>query len=257
MTVLKKLREGFKQALHEHSAFGKLAEVADHRRHERNAEFEKARASEERAREEFNDVLQHEHTDRELADARDILGLCEMRTKSLRKKREFWRNKYVWANERHHHWGDVLKHRRDRVRRWIMQHEQFQPYMANGKPYEKLTDTCKHAIFLDFKEGLYVTSTYEGFSGDGVHATSSYHYLTNQPDGLGRCWDAGSSRRGPMVKCQQRQAQEFAAFLVESFGPENSLAYKNGVRFTLVEGTELETMHDNHVHTDIRDGAFA
>lgn len=255
--MLTKLRARLKAAVHSHSAFGKLAEIADSRRHARNEEFHKAMQDVAREKTHYDEVTSRAHSQREADDASQTLALAEQTLKTKLRKREFWRDRYVWATERHVHWGTVVKHRRDRLRRWIMQHESFRPYMANGKPYAMLTDTCKHAIFLDFKEGLYVTSTYEGYPGDGVHATSSYHYLQNQPDGHGRCWDAGSASRGPMVKCQERQAREFAAFLVEMFGPENTFAYKNGVRFSLEEGSELETMHDNHVHTDIRDGAFA
>ncbi len=255
--MLKTLRGLVLTALHRYSVVGKLAEIADNRRHRFNQEAADARKRLDRAQADWDLVTSGQHTRSQAEDAEQVLALAREHLRRVVRKREFWRDRYTQMSERHHRWGLILKHRRDRVRHWIAQHEGFQPYMANGKPYEKLTDEAKHAIYLDFKEGLYVTSTYEGFSGDGVHATSSYHYLTNQPDGRGRCWDAGSKSRGPMVKCQERQAREFGAFLTESFGPENGLAYKNGVRFALEEGSSLEEMHDNHVHTDIRDGAFA
>jgi hypothetical protein len=254
--MLKKLRGLVRTAVHRYSAVGKLAEIADNRRHKFNDEVAKARKREARAEEGWELVMSGKPTHSQAEDAEQVLFVAREHLRRMIRKREFWRNRYTEMSARHHHWGLVLKHRRDRVRRWVARHEGFQPYMANGNPYEKLTDEAKHAIYLAFKEGLYVTSTYEGFAGDGVHATTSYHYLTNQPDGRGRCWDAGSSRRGPMAKTQIRQGREFGPYLTEQFGPENSFAYKNGVQFTLAEGTSLEEMHDNHVHTDIRDGAF-
>lgn len=251
----KKLARKVKEAVHRFSFFGKVEEIADTRRHARNVEFthDSQRAAEaERA---VDDARKKKEPVHVVEDLEQVAAIARHAQKSSLRKREFWRDRYTWAHSRHNHWGSVLKHRRDRLRRWVRQHEGFQPYMANGHPYEKLTPEAKHGIYLAFRDGNFVTSTYEGFPGDGVHATSSYHYLQNQPDGKARCWDAGAATRAPMVKTQIRQAREFGPFLVEQFGPENSFAYKNGVQFTLAEGTELEEMHDNHVHTDIRDGA--
>jgi hypothetical protein len=252
--MLSKLRASVKEAAHRYSLFGKIEEVADARRHRFNAELKKAREGLKQLR-----GLIEDHgltlSTRQRDDLQQELALAVHRVKRLTKKREFWRNRYVWAGQRHKHWGSVLKHRRDRVRRFILQHRTFQPYMANKKPWVKLTPEARYAIYLDFRHGLYVTSTYEGHPGDGVHATTSGHYIQNQPDGRARCWDAGSGRRGPMVAGQRREAGRCPSFLVEMFGPENDLAYKNGVRFTLAEGTELENMHDNHKHEWLRDGA--
>lgn len=183
------------------------------------------------------------------------LQQAHRRRKRVHRKLEFWRDRYAWAHARHRHWGLVWKHRRDRLRRWIARHEGFQPYMANGNPHEKLTAEAKHAIYLDFRGGLYVTSTYEGHSGDGVHSTSSGHYLENQPDDKARCWDAGASSRGPMVKAQNREAKRAGPYCVELIGPDNDANYKNGIRYTLSEGSALETMHDTHKHQWLRDGA--
>lgn len=248
----KTLRARVAQAIKRYSAFGKIEEVADNRRHRFNREVKDGRDHAKLVREELGreagpsvrkDALEQE------------LARVVHRIQRAMEKREFWRNRYVWARERHSHWGLVLKHRRDRIRRWIAQHEDFQPYMANGNPYEKLTPEAKHAIYLDFRDGNYVTATYEGFPGDGVHSTTSGHYLQNQPDGKARCWDAGAGSRGPMETAQRREAKRCPSFLIEMFGPINDLAFKNGIQISLAEGTELEEMHDNHKHTWIRDGA--
>jgi hypothetical protein len=253
-TTKKSLRERVTAAVHRFSFFGKVEQVADNRRHTFNQQVLAARGKVAAARKAVGEAEATGHLGR-IEDENQVLAIAEGVLRRKLKKREFWRDRYTWAEARHKHWGTVLKHRRDRIRRWIRQHEDFQPFMANGKPWEKLTPEAKHAIYLDFRDGNFVTSTYEGFPGDGVHATSSYHYIQNQPDGKARCWDAGAGTRGPMVKAQVREARRCPSFLIEMFGPENSFAFKNGVQFSLVEGTELENMHDNHKHTCIRDGA--
>jgi hypothetical protein len=250
----KKLTQKVKEAVHKFSFFGKVEEIADKRRHAFNRRFDHAQVNTKKRQEELEAVKGHGTTP-EFEDAEQLLWIAQTHERKMLRKREFWRDRYTWAHARHSHWGSVVKHRRDRLRRWVRQHQGFQPYMANGHPHEKLTPEARHGIYLAFRDGNFVTSTYEGFPGDGVHATSSYHYLQNQPDGKARCWDAGAGTRAPMVKTQIRQAREFGPFLTEQFGPENTFAYKNGIQFTLAEGTELEEMHDNHVHTDIRDGA--
>lgn len=250
-----KLVASVKRAVGRYSFFGKVEEIADKRRHRFNREAHDVRQEVLRLRDEVAKASHRDPGSQHARDLAQLLAMAENRLKRKRRKREFWRNRYVWARERHQHWGLVLKHRRDRLRRWIAQHQGFQPYMANGNPYEKLTPEAKRGIYLDFRGGLYVTSTYEGFSGDGVHSTSSGHYLTNQPDGKARCWDSGAGTRGPMAKAQNREARRAGSFLVEMFGPDNDAAYKNGVRFTMGEGEVLEDMHDNHKHTWVRDGA--
>lgn len=244
-----------KNAIHRRSFFGKVEEIADRRRQKFNERVEVERKAVAQAEQELGHLRRGGASAIRIEGAEQILGAAQHRLKVQMRKREFWRDRYVWARERHQHWGLVLKHRRDRLRRWIQQHQGFQPYMANGNPFGFLTPEAKHGIYLDFRDGLYVTSTYEGFPGDGVHSTSSGHYIPNQPDGKARCWDSGASRRGPMVKAQLREARRAGSFLIEMFGPDNSFNYKNGVRFALGEGEALETMHDNHKHTWIRDGA--
>lgn len=253
--MLSKLRGLVKEAAHRYSLFGKAAEVADRRRHTFNEQLQRAREQTKRRRTLHNDLVKQGVSERQLAESLALLHDAEAIERTKERKREFWRNRYVEMSQRHDHWGLVLKHRRDRLRRWVLQHRGFRPYMANGKPWIKLTPEARYAIYLDFRHGLYVTSTYEGHPGDGVHATTSGHYIENQPDGRARCWDAGSAARGPMVKGQRREAKRCPSFLVEMFGPENDLAFKNGIQFTLEEGSELENMHDNHKHEWLRDGA--
>jgi hypothetical protein len=251
----KKLRQRIKEAVHKYSFFGKIEEIANRRRHIFNEKVKKDRQDLARNEERVAAAIEAEWTRPQIEDLEQLKWLADNALRRHVKKREFWRDRYVWSRERHSHWGLVLKHRRDRLRRWIRQHESFQPFMANGNPYEKLTDEAKYAIYLDFRAGNFVTSTYEGFPGDGVHSTTSHHYLQNQSDGKARCWDCGAGSREPMAKAQIREAERCSSFLIEMFGPENEFSYKNGVRFTLPEGDALETMHDNHKHTCIRDGA--
>lgn len=252
----KALRARVVKAVKRFSFFGKVERIANNRRHRFNREMKEGRERAKKIRRELGlEGGKPPISMREREDLEQQLALAVHHVERMMRRREFWRDRYVWARERHSHWGLVLKHRRDRLRRWIMQHQGFQPYMANGRPFGLLTPEAKHGIYLDFRDGNYVTSTYEGFPGDGVHSTTSGHYVPNQPDGKARCWDCGAGTRGPMAKAQAREARRCPSFLIEMFGPINEDAFKNGVRFTLAEGTPLETMHDNHKHTWLRDGA--
>lgn len=252
---MKKIKQSIKEAVHRRSFFGKVLEIADKRRHAFNERVTTEKQHLAEAEKSLKLLQEHQAPTQRVEDAAQILAIAEHRLRGALRKREFWRNRYTWAYSRHNHWGSVLRNRRDRLRRWIQQHETFQSYMANGKPYEKLTPEAKHGMYLDFRDGNYITSTYEGYPGDGVHSTSSYHYIQNQPDGQARCWDAGAATREPMAKAQLREARRCPNFLTEMIGPENSFEYKNGQRYTLPEGDPLETMHDNHKHTCIADGA--
>lgn len=249
------MRQRIKEALKKRSYFGKIEEIANRRRHQFNKLARNARRSLEDLRGQLQEARSRNAPRREIEDLEESVFVTEHRLKRVLRKRDFWRRRYVWAHERHSHWGTVLRHRRDRLRRWISRHRGFQPYMANGNPYEKLTAECKHAIYLMFRRGLYVTSTYEGFPGDGVHSIRSGHYRQNQPDKKGRCFDCGSGSFRVMVKAQNAEADRAGSYMVELIGPDNNRCYKNGIRYLLTEGTALEEMHDSHIHLWIRDGA--
>lgn len=239
-----KLARLVKEALKKLSFFGKVEEVANKRRHA----FHERVAAETK-------TIQRLLEEPETAERMMALRRAHRRRKTQHRKLLFWRKRYVWARERHQHWGLVLRHRRDRLRHWIARHEGFQPYMANGNPYEKLTAEAKASIYRMFRRGMYVTSTYEGHPGDGVHSTSSGHYVENQPDGQARCYDCGSASFEGMAAAQRAEAEVAGSFMVELLGPDNRYAYKNGIRYTLSEGSVLENMHDNHNHVWVRDGA--
>lgn len=247
------LRSLVRQAANRFSLFGKIEEIAANR----------VKGFTDRVREasgmiEFHETWLEKNPDaHQLAIAHHEVELDKWHTRRYRQHRKllFWRKRHHWARERHDRWGVVLKHRRDRLRRWINQHSGFQPYMANGHPYEALTAEAKAAIARQFRRGMYVTATYEGEPGDGVHSTTSGHYLQNQPDGRGRCFDCGSGSFDTMVAAQNAEAKLASAYMVELIGPDNDCCYKNGIQYTLVEGSALETAHDNHIHEWVRDGA--
>jgi hypothetical protein len=244
-----------KQAVHRYSFFGKVEEIADKRRHAFNQKLAKAEGKLQHTEEDLKVVKRAGGSTLEVENEEQVVYFAKSKRDRLKRKRDFWRDRFTWAHARHSHWGTVLKHRRDRLRRWVQQHDGFQPYMANGHPYEAFTEEGLYGIYLDFRRGLYVTATYEGHPGDGVHSTTSGHYLQNQPDGRARCWDAGASTRGPMAAAQKAEAERCPSYLIELLGPINDEEFKNGVRYTLPEGDPLEEMHDNHKHTWLRDGA--
>lgn len=120
----------------------------------------------------------------------------------------------------------------------------FRKRMLRGHPGD-ITREVRRVIVHGLEHGLIVTST-----TDGGHAPTSFHFT--KP---GRAVDLGNevpgtpAARARMVAFQRFLLNKFGpgAFL-ELFGPENSLAVKNGVQFTLPEGSALENLHDTHVH---------
>lgn len=127
------------------------------------------------------------------------------------------------------------------VRRQRRTGVQFKPWMANGNPYVGLSDKLKYGIavgVVHFK--LTVTSTYEGYPGDGVHSPTSWHYKR-------RAVDIASWSRRQMVRFQRYLVNHHTRAL-EIFGPANSWFVKNGIQYTAADNTSLENAHDTHVH---------
>lgn len=119
----------------------------------------------------------------------------------------------------------------------------------NGHP-SNVNPDVKRVIVKAAQYGLVVTSTTDGSS----HASTSWHYPQNNPDGLGGAVDLGGSAQS-MLNFQQ-WCYENAHLFRESIGPNNNQMVKNGVRYSLPEGSALENMHDNHNHVAPYPGAF-
>lgn len=111
----------------------------------------------------------------------------------------------------------------------------------------------KRAIVRGWKYGVVPTAT-----TNGTHAPGSYHSLL--VNGLGHGVDFGlvpaeiGTDRG-LRRLKRFQKSEHERFvlggspdLMELIGPDNGLIVLRGQRTGLVEGTPLETQHDNHVH---------
>ena len=116
----------------------------------------------------------------------------------------------------------------------------FHTSMLNGKP-GNISSGAKDFIVRAHKAGLLTSST-----TTGGHATSSWHYARNNPDGKGHAVDV----YGPwnkMVKFQRQEAKHPSRYK-ELFGPDNTANVKNGSRISLAEGSALENLHDTHVH---------
>jgi hypothetical protein len=126
----------------------------------------------------------------------------------------------------------------------------FQPWMLNGHP-GNITEECKRAIVRGVRAGLVVTAT-----TDGNHSATSLHYPRNTRSGLGEAVDFGlkPADLGNPTAVARREAFQRAEFARgpanyrELFGPSNVHNAKNGVHINLIEGTDLEQAHDNHVH---------
>lgn len=113
--------------------------------------------------------------------------------------------------------------------------------MLNGHP-GNVTEAVRKFIMRGVAAGLVCTST-----TDGTHAARSYHYA--KP---GRAADMGL-RAFTLTGQRKRRAFQLAEAqhpdrYDELYGPDNRANVRGGVRMTLVEGSALETMHDNHVH---------
>lgn len=108
----------------------------------------------------------------------------------------------------------------------------------NGHPAlrsGRLRRTVKRAN----KRGLYVTAT-----TNGVHATNSYHYQRRAVDVAGTFAEMCAFQRAEYARAKRMGFWRYKELL----GPINSLCILNGRPTTIAEGSDLETMHDNHVH---------
>lgn len=117
-------------------------------------------------------------------------------------------------------------------------HGAFEPWMANGYPYESLSAGCEAFIVRGVDAGLHVTSTKRNWGGN------SFHEVWKAVD-MAAGWDT-------MVAFQRREFTERpGGFYLELLGPTNSQMLKNNQPWTAAEGSYLEDLHDSHVH-----GAF-
>lgn len=145
------------------------------------------------------------------------------------------RKKWARIRVRYEEKISALKERRDRV-----DAGDFEPWMLNGRP-GNVSAGIKAAIARGVAHDLYVTST-----STGGHASSSWHFPWNNRDGLGHGVDMAGAYND-MVAWQNSELAR-GEDLLELIGPDNDACAKNGSRYTLGEGTALETAHDNHVH---------
>ncbi len=117
----------------------------------------------------------------------------------------------------------------------------FETWMLNGDP-GNISAGVKAAIVRAVARGLFVTDTY----GSRSHTSTSWHYPWNNSDGKGHAVDLAGSFSA-MVEYQNAELRR-GEDLLELIGPDNDACAKHGSRFTLSEGSSLETAHDNHVH---------
>jgi hypothetical protein len=124
----------------------------------------------------------------------------------------------------------------------------------------KVNEGCRRAICRAYAAGLVPTST-----TGGAHATGSWHFRKS-PSNEGCGVDIGVRREdGPgteraMRRLEAFQLREIARFrlgkmpgdLVELIGPANLHVVLKDQEADLVEGSDLEQAHDNHVHLAFR-----
>lgn len=136
-----------------------------------------------------------------------------------RDKRAYWLRAYLRAKARRGQWDNRM----------------LNGYSAN------VTWPVKRFIMRAVASGLVCTSTYRGRGGTSFHDRS--------PAGAA---DVGHRKPGTKaaykaeVKFQRREFLRGGYY--ELIGPDNSWNILRGHRTGLLEGTTLETQHDNHVH---------
>lgn len=118
----------------------------------------------------------------------------------------------------------------------VRKHYRFRPWMLNGCP-GNITWAVKRVIVRGVNHGLVVTAT-----TNGTHAPTSYHQY-------GKAVDMAGPGTEAEIQYQRHLIKGLGAWRFnEIFGPDNFANVKNGVVFTLVEGSGLEQMHDTHIH---------
>jgi hypothetical protein len=121
-------------------------------------------------------------------------------------------------------------------------HPKFESWMTNGHS-QNVTDAVKREIALGVvRYDLYVTSTSDGYPGDGRHAYTSLHYWQNNPDRKGHAVDMAGSRMTEFQNTRVRSPSHFQEF----FGPNSANCVKNGVRIGITG--DLAALHKTHDH---------
>lgn len=129
---------------------------------------------------------------------------------------------------------------RQRIARLVAHIRYLKRLDFNGHP-RNITHKLFPVIVLANQCGLVVTAT-----TDGTHTPTSFHYPSNNPDGLGHAVDFGLELppdQAALERFQRAALRKFgAAKFVELFGPAYFYV-KNGIRYT---GPDPDV--PNHVH---------
>lgn len=181
-----------------------------------------------------------EVTERELeqlvAEAREHFRENKKQAKKAARKIKRWKRVKMAAARGRKHWRAILKSRVERLKRRRNRKPRFDPSMLNGYP-ATITDKAKREIAIQVVVfGHYVTSTSRSWGG------TSYHEQRPTPGN-----DAAASLP-KMIAYQRYLIDKRLSELLESFGPDNDLNSKNGVRISQAEGSPNEDLHDNHNH---------
>lgn len=119
------LKARWKEALHSHSVFGKIAEIAGKRTQTYRAKWNSAISEEKSLIAQGEYLRTHQSTQRQRDDNDRLLTLCRRRIRRSKARYDFWQKRLAWAYERHHHWGAVLRRRRDQLRAWLHLHQYY------------------------------------------------------------------------------------------------------------------------------------
>lgn len=129
--------------------------------------------------------------------------------------------------------------------------EELRKQIADRKDRKPDFDGCPDNVSADVR---FLVGKINEFGGtvtattNGTHAPTSYHYSGDAVD-CGGPYEA-------YAKFQAWCAERPQCFR-ELIGPDNSKCVSYGSRYTIGEGTALESAHDNHTHAAPYPGAFS
>lgn len=151
------------------------------------------------------------------------------RKRELRKRLRFWvvkRTKY--------------RKRLKELRR--QEHPAWEPWMANGHDDHVDPAVKAYMAVAVVHFGLTITSLRRNYIPAGGSPTSLHLD--------GQAGDAAGPRH--KMVAFQRWVLKHVRGLVEMFGPDNALNYKDGQQISQAEGSPNEDLHDTHVHVGAR-----
>jgi len=153
-----------------------------------------------------------------------------LRAENAKKEKKAWiERKIIYRKE----WEEAKRREKP----------EWKDFMASGHPLNFSAAAKAEAAIAVVKFDCHVTSTFRSTVIAGSTASSNHGPNINP----GKAVDVAGARMSAYQKdvFDRRRGD---SHLLELFGPTNTVALKNGGAISLAEGSDLETIHDTHVH---------